>query len=39
MIFFLSFIFFFYKMGEQKGRTGPARWWGVGTSGRMDVVG
>jgi hypothetical protein len=24
--------FFFYKTGEQEGRTGPA--WGIGTSGR-----
>jgi hypothetical protein len=29
--------FFFYKIGEQEGRTGPA--WGVGTSGRREEVG
>jgi hypothetical protein len=28
MFFFLSFIFFFYKIREQEDRTGPGREWG-----------
>jgi hypothetical protein len=39
MFFFLSF--FFYKIGEQEGRTGPAQGSGeelVGTSERREVV-
>jgi hypothetical protein len=31
-------LFFFYKIEEQEGRTGPA-WGGTGTSGREEEVG
>jgi hypothetical protein len=36
MFLFLSFVFFFYKIREQEGRTGSAAG-GVGTSGREEV--
>jgi hypothetical protein len=39
MFFFLTFLFFFYKIGEQESRAGLPRGRGVfGTSGRGEMV-